>query len=103
MTNNNNTHATLPTTGKEAAATGELHYCTGKACKHGHFAARYASTHGCVECVRQQRPIRAGRTAKPAPAASAPVVRFAVDADHLQALIVQLVASGASVSVEVRH
>lgn len=35
-----------------ARASGDLFYSTGYPCKRGHIAKRYASTGGCVECVR---------------------------------------------------
>ena len=35
---------------KDALAQGLTHYFTGKPCKRGHLAVRYASTKSCVEC-----------------------------------------------------
>jgi hypothetical protein len=40
---------------KDALARGLTYYFTGKACKRGHVADRWASTRGCVKCVRQSR------------------------------------------------
>jgi hypothetical protein len=36
---------------KDALAQGLTHYFTGKPCKRGHVAARYAKTGNCVECT----------------------------------------------------
>lgn len=36
----------------EAKKRGEAHYFTGKACVHGHIAARVTSTGNCAECNR---------------------------------------------------
>jgi hypothetical protein len=36
----------------EAAERQETHYYTGKACKHGHIATRFASNGTCTECIR---------------------------------------------------
>lgn len=38
-------------TRKDALAQGLTHYFTGKPCKRGHIAARYAKTGNCVECT----------------------------------------------------
>jgi hypothetical protein len=38
----------------EAKALGLKRYFTGKPCKHGHVAERYAGG-PCVECIREQR------------------------------------------------
>jgi hypothetical protein len=38
-------------TRKDALAQGLVHYFTGKPCKRGHVAARYAKTANCVECT----------------------------------------------------
>ena len=40
----------LPRKRGEALASGAPHYFTGKPCKHGHLAARYAAG-DCVECA----------------------------------------------------
>lgn len=46
----------------EAAVMGRVFYYTGRACKHGHYAQRYVSTDGCLECLnRRRRVIRNGR------------------------------------------
>ena len=37
-------------TRQQALAQGLTHYFTGKLCKHGHIAIRYASTRSCVAC-----------------------------------------------------
>jgi hypothetical protein len=42
---------TPPPTRKEALAQGLKHYFTGKPCKHGHTAIRFASTKQCSACV----------------------------------------------------
>ena len=43
----------LPTTRKEAQATGAKYYFTGEACKHGHIAPR--KTKGaCIECLKAE-------------------------------------------------
>ena len=36
---------------KDALAQGLTHYFTGKPCKRGHIATRYANTANCVECT----------------------------------------------------
>lgn len=38
---------------KDAHARGETQFFTGKPCKNGHVSARYVSTGGCIECLRQ--------------------------------------------------
>lgn len=38
-------------TRKDALAQGLTHYFTGKPCKRGHLAVRYASTKSCIECT----------------------------------------------------
>lgn len=43
----------LPRTMAEAQTRGMKRYFTGKPCKHGHMAERYAYG-GCVECARQR-------------------------------------------------
>jgi hypothetical protein len=41
-----------PLTRQNALANGLKHYFTGKPCKHGHIATRFASTKQCSECVK---------------------------------------------------
>jgi hypothetical protein len=36
----------------EALRNGDTIYFTGKQCKAGHFAGRYASTGNCITCVK---------------------------------------------------
>jgi len=33
-------------------------YFTGRPCKRGHVAPRYTSTHGCVDCLAERRPLK---------------------------------------------
>jgi hypothetical protein len=40
----------MRTTRREALAFGETHYYTGKPCKHGHIAKRYAASGDCSAC-----------------------------------------------------
>lgn len=42
----------LPRTRAEAMAAGAKHYFTGKQCKYGHDAPRYANDGCCMECAR---------------------------------------------------
>lgn len=42
----------LPRSAKEARDAGSKRYFTGKPCKHGHVAARWAANGDCVECAR---------------------------------------------------
>ncbi len=44
------THDTLPTTRKDAKASGSLKYFPGTTCKRGHTTDRYTSSGGCVIC-----------------------------------------------------
>ena len=42
----------MATSAKEAKLAGIKHYFTGKPCKRGHIAKRYAATCSCVECTK---------------------------------------------------
>lgn len=42
----------IPTSAVGARRTFRLFYFTGKPCKHGHVANRYAAGGACVECSR---------------------------------------------------
>lgn len=44
----------LPGSISEATAAGLMYYYTGKPCKHGHVAIRYAPNGSCVPCMRSQ-------------------------------------------------
>lgn len=41
-----------------ANAAGEAHYFTGKPCKYGHMAKRYASSGACFECTKMQSAVQ---------------------------------------------
>lgn len=45
----------LPASRKDAIATGAIHYFTGKPCKRGHVASRWASGGHCAECEREYK------------------------------------------------
>ena len=40
----------METTRKSALAKGDIHYDTGKPCKHGHYSQRFTSSYSCVTC-----------------------------------------------------
>jgi hypothetical protein len=44
-----------------ARRRGDLHYFTGKPCKHGHVSVRDSGHHGCVECRRADQRSEKGR------------------------------------------
>ncbi len=48
-----NKQAKYPPTPKAARAASSMFYFNGKRCPKGHISPRYASTHGCLECLRQ--------------------------------------------------
>jgi hypothetical protein len=37
----------------EAILCGSLTYCTGKACKHGHFEPRWVTSYHCIVCAKK--------------------------------------------------
>ena len=45
----------MPNARAEAKACGLVRYFTGKACKHGHVAERFASTGQCSACVAENK------------------------------------------------
>ncbi len=47
------------TTRAEALELGLSFYETGRPCIHGHFSKRYASTGGCLQCLRGSTPVSA--------------------------------------------
>lgn len=65
----------LPTTPEAAKAAGSRHYFTGKPCPNGHIARRFASNHGCVECLREQYKRRYATNPEPLRAANRRHVR----------------------------
>lgn len=49
----------LPTTRKDAIASASHKYFTGKPCRNGHIAERYAQSGTCQECIAATRPTAA--------------------------------------------
>lgn len=45
----------LPTTQKEALATGSVTYFTGQACRNGHIAPRNAKKGKCLQCLAEKQ------------------------------------------------
>lgn len=51
-------YSSYPATANGANRLGSLYYYTGKECKKGHLALRYASSSNCVECIEAKRGVK---------------------------------------------